>query len=109
MALHTLGTSSTTALKALIWQPAGMSFTDASALAAYMKPDDNTGSSGIVTGQQNGWFGANGFNGGFLHLPRGRGLIKLVPGDVVAVDTQTGFPFVISTLAANSNPAWVYT
>ena len=107
MALLTLGTASTTSLQCLVWQPAGMSYADASALAAYMVPDDNRGPAGTSNGQMRGWFGANGTNGGRLFLPRERGVINLIPGDVVAVDTQTGFPFVLSTLAANSNPAWV--
>jgi hypothetical protein len=86
-----------------------MSTTDAAALAAYMVPDQQPGNSSAINGRNQGWFKANGGTGGQLYLPDRNCWIKLLPGDVVAVDTQTGWPILVSKKAAASNPAWVLT
>lgn len=43
---------------------------------------------------------------GVLGIP-GRGLLRVRQGDIVAVDSQTGWPILVSAAAAASNPAWV--
>lgn len=43
---------------------------------------------------------------GQLVIPA-RGVLKVKQGDIVAVDTQTGWPILLSAAAAASNPAWV--
>ena len=105
MALRTLGTAATTTLKCLVWQPGGMSAIDAAALGALMKDDESPGNNNPTqNGNSCGWFDAGVAQ---LYVPN-RGYLTLLPGDIVAVDTQTGFPFVISPEAAAA-AGWVLT
>lgn len=97
MALRTMGTSSTTALSALLYNQVN-SPADVAALNALIKDDLNPLS------KSPGTF----LNGGLLMIPR-RQLIPVFPGDFIAVDTQTGWPIVISAAAAAANPSWVHS
>jgi hypothetical protein len=45
---------------------------------------------------------------GRLYIPN-RGVITILPGDYVGVDTQTGWPILVSARAAAANPSWVHT
>jgi hypothetical protein len=42
---------------------------------------------------------------GTLYIPR-RGILKVFPGDYVAVDPTTGWPILVSASAANNASAW---
>jgi hypothetical protein len=45
---------------------------------------------------------------GLLYVPR-RGVLQIMQGDYVAVDSVSGFPILVSALAASTSPAWVHT
>lgn len=45
---------------------------------------------------------------GQLYIPN-RGWLKVFPGDYVCVDTQTGWPILVSNRAISANPSWVHT
>jgi hypothetical protein len=106
MALKTLGTNATTSLSALLFHPSAdvMTDSDLAAFNALIKPaggtpysaDSETGNSGYMTGKYLE-------RGGVMWLP-GRGFIRLRPGDWVAVDATTGWPFLLSAGAVASGP-----
>lgn len=45
---------------------------------------------------------------GWLLIP-GRGKLRVREGDFVAIDTQTGWPILVSAYAAAQNPSWVHS
>ena len=107
--LRTMGTTATTSLSAVKYSQSPLDSSaylgtppalDMAALAALIKDDLN----------QTGNFAPNKFFdfNGLLMIPR-RGLVRVLPGDFVAVDTQTGWPILVSALAAASNPSWVHS
>lgn len=53
---------------------------------------------------------AGGFTSGMstITIP-GRGTLKCLPGDVVAVDPQTGWPILLSKAAAAATAVWTHT
>jgi hypothetical protein len=113
MALKTLGTAGTTTLHALPFYQGGMSTADVAALVAYMKNDVP-----VLLGNAKGTEGAAGsslqigmglfcYDTGQLFIP-GRGALKVLPGDYIAVDGTTGWPVLISGGAAASG-AYVHT
>jgi hypothetical protein len=92
MATLTAGTSASTSLTALQFKPgygSGMAAADIAAIAAGIKDDQNVAHP-IVPAS----FSANGV----LYIPN-RGLLKMLPGDYVAWDSQSGWPILISSLA----------
>ena len=98
MALKTAGTAATTTLSALFFYDGGTgnSAADFAALNALILND-------IVGGQSvYGSFAKNGE----LFVPN-RGVLKMLPGDLVAVDS-TGWPILISSVAAAS-VSWVHS
>ena len=104
MSLLTMGTAATTTLKAMKF-----SFTanpsDMAALEAYVLDDQTPGS-----GTPLGWgssVGAVNYNSAQLFIPN-RGVLTPIPGDFIVVDTQTGFPFLISAAAAAA-AGWVHS
>jgi hypothetical protein len=112
-ALGTLGTANTTVLPAFVWGvPAGITNANfptnyvqgIGLLNAKMTEPDN---SIIVSGTPTAFI-TQGFAGalesamlrdGMLNYPS-RGFIKLFPGDVIAVDPNTGFPIFINAYTA---------
>lgn len=104
MALRTLGTTTTSILKALQWNgPGSLAQADVAALAALMLYD-----SGPQLGQQvPGIFE----NSGKLVIPNTRrnySPLILQSGDVVAVDPATGWPILVSAAAIVSGSTdWV--
>lgn len=104
MATHTFGTSASSSLTAVKWFPgqgSGISNADMATIAEAIWFQDNKNPTPIP--------GAFSFNG-LLFLPGNRGVIQPKPGDVVAVDTNFGWPIVVSkeALGAGSSP-WVFT
>lgn len=97
MALKTAGSATTTTLNALQYSPV-WSLTDVASFNALCKDDVNTSHPVIpfTLSPQ-----------GVLYIPN-RQPIYLRPNDWVLVDTQTGFPFVLSNRAI-SNGAWVHS
>ena len=107
MSLKTFGTNATTSLSAInysqsplvnIGQTAGNSATasaDMASLNALVKDDLN----------QTGNYSPNKFFdfNGLLMIPR-RGLVRVLPGDYIAVDSTTGWPILISAAAIASGP-----
>lgn len=52
----------------------------------------------------------SGISGGITNITiPNRGTLKCFPGDVIAVDTQTGWPILISKSAAAATTAWTHT
>lgn len=101
MATKTLGTTATTSLTAILYAAggAGLLAADMATIRANIK-DDQTNTQPI-------W--PFGFDpSGLLYVPN-RGVLKVLPGDFIGVDTQTGWPILVSKLAAASNPAWVHS
>lgn len=93
MALRTLGTTSNTALSAFSWSANPGHPADVGTLNASILNDQTTG----PVGYQAKWptpFSRQGL----LFIPN-RGVVQLYPGDVIAFDTQSGWPIVVSGLA----------
>lgn len=91
MTTRTLGTAATTTLTALTYSRV-MNVADTATIAAGIKNDlINTGP--IFPGA----FSARGL----LFIPN-RGMLQLIPGDVVAFNPATGWPIVLSAAAAAS-------
>ncbi|RJQ38848.1 MAG: hypothetical protein C4555_04345 [Dehalococcoidia bacterium] len=88
MALGTLGTAATNTLTASGFNVAGITETDFVALSSLIL-DDLTGNP----------VNAAYSRFGQLIVPR-RGVLKLLPGDYVAVDPATGWPILVSAGAA---------
>ena len=105
MATGTLGTAATTTLTAIPFSFA-LSPADFATVAAAVKRDThNTFVSGGSSGPQPP-IGLVFSRAGTLVVPE-RGVLKLFPGDYVAVDA-TGWPIVLSARAAAS-ASWVHT
>jgi hypothetical protein len=101
MATKTLGTTATTTLTAIAYLQggSGIAAADAATIRSYIK-DDQTNGAPV-------WQG--GFDvSGLLYVPN-RGVLKILPGDWIGVDTVTGWPILVSKLAAASNPSWVHS
>jgi hypothetical protein len=99
MATKTLGTTAQTSLTALKYLPgyaSGMSAADQAAIQNAVK-DDLGNAHSLVPGA---------FQGGRLFIPN-RGILQVLPGDWVGVDSQ-GWPILVS---ANSiaNAAWTHS
>ena len=97
MATNTLGSNANNSLTALTFQPgygSGMATADVATIAQLIKGDQ--GNAHAV------WREAFSYNG-ILYLPN-RGQIKILPGDVVAVDTATGWPILVSKRAIAAGP-----
>lgn len=104
MALHTLGTTSSTAIaKAFKWTPGlnSIASADMASLANAILNDQV--SSGISQIWQEGF----AFNG-ILNIPN-RGILQVLPGDCIAVDSS-GWPILVSkaSLAAGGTN-WTFT
>jgi hypothetical protein len=90
MALLPVGTKLTTSLSGLVFQRGGMNPADTAALRARILDDKLAAV--VPPGTPNIWQGA--FEQGQLYIPR-RGVLKIEPGDVIAVDAY-GWPILIS-------------
>lgn len=97
MATRTLGTAATTTLTALTFSSV-MTVADQATMRAGIKNDLINGSP-IFPGAFT--------QAGLLFIPN-RGVLKLIPGDVVAFNTANGWPIVLSAAAAASVD-YVYT
>jgi hypothetical protein len=113
MATATLGTTANNSLTALAFPGSytrqdGTVFSvtaldaDIATINQLIKDDQNINLPAPGAGQW-GWSRA-----GQLYVPN-RGWLKLLPGDFVGVDTQTGWPILVSARAAAANPSWVHT
>lgn len=98
MATKAIGTNATTSLtyglKFLPGYGSGMSAADIATISEHIKDDLNPAHPLMPNG-----FSANGL----LYVPN-RGILKMLPGDYVAVDPTTGWPILISKYAAASGP-----
>lgn len=98
MALKTLGSNSTTTLNALV-AGVNLSPTDIATLRSKILND-------LVNGNPI-WPGGFEFNSGLLSIPN-RGVVKVLPGDYVAVD-PTGWPILVSAAAiASGSTGWTH-
>lgn len=103
MATKTLGTSATTSLVAVPFLPgynSGMAISDVATINNYIKSQLN------VANPQAG--GSYFTPEGVLYLPDQQGMIKINPGDYVAVDATSGWPIVISKNAIATGP-WTHS
>jgi len=105
MATHLLGTNATNSLTAVKFSPVGSVLSDA---------DMATIRSGIRTDDaQHAVATLRGYGGfvreGLLYLPNDRGVIRLQPGDVVAIDSvaTSGWPILVSAQALANGP-WTF-
>lgn len=97
MATHTLGTNANTSLTSLTFKPgygSGMAAADIAAIAVSIKND--LINSHPIVGEA---FSSNGR----LYIPN-RGILTMLPGDVVGVDATTGWPILVSKRAIASGP-----
>ena len=115
----TLGTASTTSLtKAIVWGLIGEAsgLTAANYAANYVPclADLNAAfqyqdSYDVANEEYNGAAGTSvhrewdGIVNGILYYPGGRGMLKLYPGDMIACDTNTGWPILINATTRASN------
>ena len=60
-----------------------------------------------IKGPNTGHSVPGALSNGFLHIP-GRGDLKVLPGDVVAVD-NLGWPILVSATSIANGTDWVYT
>ena len=98
MATKTLGTNATTSLTALQFQPGAMAAADIATISQAIKAQNAVGRNKPEAFSNNG----------LLYLPEERGVIRLNPGDWVAVDPTTGWPLAISAYAI-ANGAFTHT
>ncbi len=99
MATITLGTDTTSSLVALPFSRGlNMSDADIATIAEHILNDQ--GNSGAI------WPGAWARTG-FLFVPN-RGVLKALPGDIVAYDPATGWPILLSAAAA-AGEDWVHS
>lgn len=101
MATITLGTAATTTLTALTFQSGGLSAADVATIAAGIKYDQNPG--GPAGQVYPGAFSQRGI----LYVPA-RGWLTILPGDIVAFDSATGWPILVSKKAA-AGAGWVHS
>ncbi len=103
MSVVSVGTTLSTSLsKSITFKPgygSGMSAADIATVALAIKDDKN-----VAHPIFPGAFSANGI----LYVPN-RGQLKVLPGDVVAVDPETGWPILISANAIANGPWAVST
>ena len=93
MALRTLGTNATTSLNAILFSGAPAQADVASLTAGIF--DDQIVTHPVYPGA----FSTQGL----LYVPN-RGVLKVLPGDFVAIDSTTGWPILLSAYAAASGP-----
>lgn len=101
MATKTLGTNATTTLTALAFAMgygSGMAAADIASINNAVKDDSNP--AGYI--KQGGVFTA----GGQLFIPR-RGVLQVLPGDWVGVDSQ-GWPILVSKNSITNGP-WTHS
>lgn len=95
MTTKTLGTTTTTALTAITWAQASAGILPADLASVSENILDDLRRTRIVKGMS---------TGGVLTIPR-RGVLKVLPGDYVAIDSQ-GWPVLISAYSIAHGP-WV--
>lgn len=99
MATRTLGTNAATSLTAILYANggAGLLPADIATINANIKNDGINGLPLVPTGFD---------TKGLLYIPR-RGILQILPGDFVAVDSQ-GWPVLLSANSAANGP-WTHT
>lgn len=106
MATHTFGTNANSSLTAVKFYPtsAVLSDADMATIRAGILTDDAAHASAAIRGY------GDFVRGGLLYLPNNRGVIKLQPGDVVAIDAvaTSGWPILVSAQALANGP-WTFT
>lgn len=108
MALHTFGSTTTSALLAIQWsashRPAGvLPPADLAAFNAALLTPGPINPGQVPAGPCLG-------RDALLHLPSSRGIIRVRPGDWVVYDPTTGWPFVISQLAVSAGGSnWTHS
>lgn len=97
MALPTIGTAATSTLTGFVVNTNDSIAADVATLLTSIR-DDQINGRPIFPGAY--------AQTGLLYVPN-RGVLKCLPGDYVAFDTTTGWPILISKIAA-ANAAWVH-
>lgn len=98
MATLTLGTNATTSLVAVNFSYA-LSAADIASIAQLIRDDVNVTHPVIPT---------SFVRDGLLLMPGGRGVLKVFPGDYVAVDVASGQPIVLTARAIAAGP-WTHS
>ena len=97
MATTTGGTTTTTALTTLVFEPGGLAAADVATIAQGILDDllgCNTATVPVPQRIVPGAFSQQGL----LYVPN-RGILKVLPGDVVMLDTTSGWPILVSAKA----------
>lgn len=103
MALRTLGTPAATTLSGFVVGTNDLTPADVATLMNSIKNDQvSTVALGLPI-----WGGAYAQQG-LLSIPN-RGVLKCLPGDFVGFDTTTGWPILISALAAGTGASWSHS
>ena len=122
MATRTLGTNANNSLTAILWSIGATSQADVATVAAGIFSDGNVNpgagsgwsDSPFPSKAQNSalpWPGALENSGaeGRLLIPN-RGVLKVLPGDFIAIDSATGWPILVSGAAINSGSTlWTHS
>jgi hypothetical protein len=100
MATITAGTALTTTLTALIFQRAGLAAADIATISQLIKNETGQAEEYLTGGKVGGIAGPfHSFSqNGHLVIPN-RGTLRMLPGDLVAVDS-TGWPVLLSATSA---------
>lgn len=103
MATKTLGTDSTSSLVAVVYSPAPSVLLPADLATINQDILTDDAAHAVAHLRAMGGF----VREGLLYLPNNRGVVKILPGDVVAVDTTSnvGWPILVSANAL-ANGAW---
>lgn len=105
MALLTMGTNSTTSLKAFAWSGNPAHLADVATLNSQILNDQTHGPVGL----QATWPESFSRAGNILHIPN-RGVLKILPGDFIAYDVASGWPILVSGLAiTNGSSVWTHS
>lgn len=99
MATATLGTALTSSLTAIKYATGGLLPADLYTIQKNILDDSVPAANPTI-------YPGGITQGGMLYVPN-RGYLRVFPGDYVAIDTQTGWPILISARAA-AGAAWVH-
>lgn len=102
MATKTVGTSLTTSLVAIQWQPGGLNPTDLATINELIHGVTAVTSYKTSARVENG----------ILYIPLrsfSSEYITLTPGDWIAVDASTGWPVVIPKAVMDASTAWTHS
>jgi len=107
MALNTIGTAATNTLSGFVVGTNDLTPADVGSLRAGILNDGPQSGFGVVGPVGTGVIYPGAYaQQGLLFVPN-RGVLKCLPGDMIAFDAATGWPILVSKLAA-AGAGWVH-